>query len=86
MSIRCVQPSTCHAKKYGQQGFVSMVTMILLVVVIFMGQGLLIFLQQGTENSYSLRQKMKMRLVAESMAAMCYCSYRDTGALLSMAR
>ena len=68
MSIHCVQPSTCHAKKYGQQGFVSMVTMILLVVVIFMGQGLLIFLQQGTENSYSLRQKMKMRLVAESMA------------------
>ena len=68
MNIHCVQPSTCHAKKYGQQGFVSMVTMILLVVVIFMGQGLLIFLQQGTENSYSLRQKMKMRLVAESMA------------------
>ena len=68
MSIHCVQPSTCHAKKYGQQGFMSMVAMILLVVMIFMGRGLLVFLQQGTENSYSLRQKMRMRLVAESMA------------------
>ena len=46
----------------------SMVAMILLVVMIFMGRGLLAFLQQGTENSYSLRQKMRMRLVAESMA------------------
>ena len=46
----------------------SMVAMILLVVMIFMGRGLLVFLQQGTENSYCLRQKMRMRLVAESMA------------------
>ena len=68
MNIHCVQPSTCHDKKYGQQGFMSMVAMILLVVMIFMGRGLLVFLQQGTENSYSLRQKMRMRLVAESMA------------------
>ncbi len=68
MSIHCVQQSTCRDKKYSQRGFMSMVAMILLVVMIFMGRGLLAFLQQGAENSYSLRQKMRMRLVAESMA------------------
>lgn len=68
MSIRCVQLSIYRDKKYSQQGFMSVVTMILLVVMIFMGRGLLVFLQQGTENSYTLRQKMRMRLVAESMA------------------
>ena len=68
MSIHCVQPSICRNKQDHRQGFVSMGTLILLVVMIFMGRGLLAFLQQGTENSYSLRQKMKLRLVAESMA------------------
>ena len=69
MNIRCVPLSICRIRKNcSQRGFVSIVSLVLLVILIFMGRGLLCFLQQGAENSYSLRQKMQLRLAAESMA------------------
>lgn len=69
MSIRCVQQSIC--RRYDtrwQQGFVSVVALVLLMITVLMGRGLVYFLLHGVENSHSFRQEMQLRLAAESMA------------------
>jgi len=69
MSIRCVQQYIC--RRYDiccQQGFISVVVLVLLITTVLMGRGLVYFLQHGVENSHSFRQEMKLRLAAESMA------------------
>lgn len=69
MSIRYVQLYICRRHECRrQQGFISLVVLVLLVIMIFLGRGLLCFLQQGVENSYYFRQKTQLRLAAESMA------------------
>ncbi|MCR5757668.1 MAG: hypothetical protein K6F95_07155 [Selenomonas sp.] len=65
MNTPCVPPSTCPGDD--QQGIVSLTALVLLVVMLFMGQGLLHFVRQGVKNGTAVRQEMEMRLAAESL-------------------
>lgn len=68
MSTQYVQPYICpHREEQRQQGIVSIGALVLLVVMVFMGRGLVHFVQQGAAISHGLRQEMNMRLAAESM-------------------
>ena len=66
MNIPCVQQFICHRRD--QRGIASLTALVLLVIMLFMGRGLIYFAEQGVRNGYVFRQEMEMRLVAESMA------------------
>lgn len=66
MSTPCVPPSICPGRN--QQGIVTITVLVLLVILLFMGRGLVHFVQQGARSGIMFRQEMEMRLVAESMA------------------
>lgn len=67
MNIPCVQRYICPSHD-SQRGGVALVALVLLVVMLFMGRGLIQFVQQGVKNGHAYRQEMEMRLAAESMA------------------
>lgn len=68
MSTRYARPYICpNREEQRQQGLVSMGALVLLVVMVFMGRGLVHFVQQGAAISHGLRQEMHLRLAAESM-------------------
>ena len=78
MNIPCVQQFICrHYEVRRQQGVISLVALVLLVVMVFMGRGLVYFQQQGAINSYSYRQEMQLRLAAESMVEKQWLSLQN---------
>lgn len=87
MSIPCVRQSIClRCEDRRQQGGISLVVLLMLAVMLFMGRGLVCFLQQGAENSYYLRQGMQLRLVAESMVEKQWLSLKEDGSKLQQLR
>jgi len=87
MSIPYVRLSICPRHEAGrQQGGISLVVLLMLAVMLFMGRGLVCFLQQGAENSYYLRQGMQMRLAAESMVEKQWLLLRQDGSKLQKLR
>lgn len=87
MSIPCVRRSICRRYEAGrQQGGISLVVLLMLAVMLFMGRGLVCFLQQGAENSYYLRQGMQMRLAAESMVEKQWLQLQQDGSKLQKLR
>lgn len=87
MSIPCVRRSICRRYEAGrQQGGISLVVLLMLAVMLFMGRGLVCFLQQGAENSYYLRQGMQLRLAAESMVEKQWLQLQQDGSKLQKLR
>lgn len=67
MSTPFPVPCTCPKDREKQRGMASLTAIILLLVLVFMGRGLLYFARQGAYHVQSYQQEMELRLVAESL-------------------
>lgn len=66
MRIPSKVPCICREHR-SQQGFASFTALCLLLVLVFMGQGLVCFVRQGADSAIGYHQEMTLRLAGESL-------------------
>ncbi len=66
MHIPWKVPCTCRGRR-SQRGFASFTALCLLLVLAFMGRGLVYFSRQGAESARIYHQEMQLRLAGESL-------------------